>query len=947
MSYKLSGILLVAALLIGCGDDKEELKPKNSLGVLQPIAVSATSDVVDVRTQELMDTYTRLQNTIDDEDINAEIAGRLANLELLLQDQLADQSGENGEEVYLPDYSKTIEAYKTALRQYPDKSDNDSLYYQMAKAYDLSGDSLGALASLTTLVNKYPSSEYFVESQFRRGDYLFVTDRFVQAEQAFAVVIEQGKTSSFYENALYMHGWSLFKLSQYEDSALDFTKVLDRTMPDNGELDGVSPAQRTLVDDSLRVLGIVFSYLDGAQTITELIAKIGPRAYSSLLYEQLADLYASQERYRDAIQTFKAYIQLNPYNEKTAYMHVRMIDTMLQAQFYQEAFAEKAVFINQYSKDSQYYDQAEFEMHDYLDSYLYVYIDEVARFYHARAQQEKRNLQRFRVAPPARQRKMLDDYREAIKYYELFVTSFVNDWHVPEKNYMIAEAYAELGDYNKAIEFYERTAYDYGINSFSEDAAYASILAYKRLLKLTKTEEDKKAIIARKLAAQIAFAEAYAFSQYSRAVMLDSIDMMYALQDYKRAAEQGQRFLDLKPAPAKSERLSVLLVMAHSQYETQQYAAAEKSYYNTLEYLPEGDKRRVQIYDRIAASVYKQAEALAAEGKKLEAVDQLLRVGEISPRSKYRKNAEYDAATYLIQAEAWPRALEVTQQYRKRYDPKRKDLDVTGKMIAIYEGMGQLDKAADELQYVVRNAKDPETQRKALFLSAEYYEKAGDNDRALNAFRSYANRYPEPFDLAIETQYRLSEMYKKLNDDYRRRFWLDKVIVKDKKAGSKRTDRSKYLAAFARNVFAKDYLDAFNKIKLKLPLRNSIGRKKEAMELALKKYRQVMDYQVQEFTTQSTYYTGMIYSQFAKDLMESERPRGFSALELEQYDLLLEEQVYPFEDSAIEIHEANVQNSWNGNYDRWVGKSMQELARLLPGQYNKQEKLADYSDVIF
>ena len=112
-------------------------------------------------------------------------------------------------------------------------------------------------------------------------------------------------------------------------------------------------------------------------------------------------------------------------------------------------------------------------------------------------------------------------------------------------------------------------------------------------------------------------------------------------------------------------------------------------------------------------------------------------------------------------------------------------------------------------------------------------------------------------------------------------------------------------------------------------------------------YEQILEYGVQEFSTQATYYVGEIYAHLSKDLMESQRPPGLNELELEQYSLLLEEQAYPFEEKAIELHESNVRNSQNGIFDKWVSRSISSLAKLLPGRYDKKEQKMGYSDAIY
>ena len=79
-----------------------------------------------------------------------------------------------------------------------------------------------------------------------------------------------------------------------------------------------------------------------------------------------------------------------------------------------------------------------------------------------------------------------------------------------------------------------------------------------------------------------------------------------------------------------------------------------------------------------------------------------------------------------------------------------------------------------------------------------------------------------------------------------------------------------------------------------------------------------------------------LYRQLAADLMKSERPSNLDAEELEQYDLLLEEQAFPFEEKAAEVHEVNARRTTEGIYDEWVRKSYAVLAQLQPARFGKQ-----------
>ncbi len=62
-----------------------------------------------------------------------------------------------------------------------------------------------------------------------------------------------------------------------------------------------------------------------------------------------------------------------------------------------------------------------------------------------------------------------------------------------------------------------------------------------------------------------------------------------------------------------------------------------------------------------------------------------------------------------------------------------------------------------------------------------------------------------------------------------------------------------------------------------------------------------------------------------------------SELELEEYNLLIEEQAYPFEEKGIKIHKKNIELLNSGVYSLWIDKSLKKLGELVPGSYAKYE----------
>lgn len=941
-----SFLLLLCLALFACTSNDYQPAPVGDgfmLGELLPANLSSSTEIANISTDELIETYRSLLPYVKEDALYADVVARIGDLELMLQEQLGERADVQDEEIFMSDFSLAIESYLYVLEHYPDREDNDQVLYLLAKAYDLSGDGIKAFQTLSELVEKHPYSVHYLEAQFRRGDHLFANRRYMEAGHAFKQVIDNDASVPFYENALYMHGWSLFKESLYERSVESFTTLLDQAYSYEAVQEG---EQEDLLSDTIRVMAIAFTYLGGANSIQETYATLGPRDYEFVLYDRLGDLYVDKERFSDAIHTYNFFVQKEPMHDQSPVMHNKVIDTMILARQGDAAREEKEKFVATYHLEGDYFVSASLERQQYLMPYLYAYLDETARFYHARAQRTKTELARFREAPPARKQAMQKDYQQAISVYQQFIQTFPSDQHSAEKSFLIAEAYAELNELEAAITYYEQSAYEYGLHLYSEEAAYSAVLAHKTIVNRAKDSDAYPALVQTRLEAQLRFVDNFAYSQFAKPVLLDSIDMLYAEKDYYQAASQSERFLSLETPGTQRERYTVSVVLGHSYFELASYPMAEKAYQQAAE-LTENPQERKELEDRIASSVYKNAENLAANEYVSEAVDEFLRVALVAPQSQHRENAEYDAATYLLRQEKWQQALDVLISYRESYDPKKESLDIATKVLLAYEGLEDYKNAGEELVRISKISKDQEQQQQSLYLAAEYFEKAGEDERALSLYRSYVHTYPNPFALAIEVRYKLSEMYRKAEDEEKRRYWLEQIIVSDSRAGAQRSDRSRYLAALSRNVFAEDYLHAFDEIKLTLPLAQSLGAKNQAMQEALRRYHQILDYQVQEFSTQALYRIGYLYARLSQDLMESERPQGFDELELEQYEMLLEDEAYPFEEEAIVIHESNVENGWAGAYDKWVAKSIKALAKLSPGRYNKPEKAGEYIHAIY
>jgi hypothetical protein len=202
-------------------------------------------------------------------------------------------------------------------------------------------------------------------------------------------------------------------------------------------------------------------------------------------------------------------------------------------------------------------------------------------------------------------------------------------------------------------------------------------------------------------------------------------------------------------------------------------------------------------------------------------------------------------------------------------------------------------------------------------------------------------RFPAPVADAVEARQRLADLARQAGDAGARQRWLEAIVSADAGAGDARTERTKFLAAKASLELAEPKRRSFAAVPLTHPLKESLAAKKAMMEELLAAYGRAADYGVAEVTTAATFRIAEVYHRFSKDLIDSERPAGLDELELEQYEILLEEQAFPFEEKSIELHEVNAARANDGVYDEWVRRSFDELAALMPARYAKAEKTED------
>jgi len=838
----------------------------------------------------------------------------------------ADQHVSGTDDLEKAGAREAIALYERLLNDYPLYGRNDQVLYQMSRAYEELGQTEKAMQVMDRLVRDYPRSRYVDEVQFRRAEYFFTRRRYLDAEDAYQEIVNVGEGSSFYELALYKLGWTFYKQELYDEGLQRFMALLDHKVSVGYDFKQTEDEQeRKRTDDTFRVISLSFSNLGGADSAVEFFSRYGKRSYEDSVYGNLGEFYFEKRRYADAAAAYNAFVGRNPFHKMAPNFQMRVIEIHAAGGFPSLVLDSKKKFATTYGLQADYWKHFEPSQRPDVLGLLKTNLTDLANHYHACYQDPKQAEDKS------------GNFDEALHWYRLFLSSFPADSESPAINYQLADLLLENRMFGESALEFERTAYGYPAHEKASQAGFRAVAAYReQLAAATPPDEDgvKRAVVR----SSLKFSDTFPDHEKAAVVLGAAADDLYGMKEYEEARSAGSKLIEAFPNADTDVVREAWLVVGHSSYELSRYRDAENAYLNVLSALPPQDPTRDTLVNNLAASIYKQGEQANAALDYRAAAEHFLRVGRMAPTSKIRPTAEYDAAAALIQLRDWNAAASVLIGFRSNFGDHRLQPEVTKKLAYVYRESNQLSLAANEYERIERETTDDEIRRDALLVAAELHEKDDNRLRALEVYRRYVDGFPQPVEVNLETRNRIAEILKAQNDRAAYLEELEQIVAIDASAASARTPRTRYLAGKAALVLAQEQYGAFVAVELVQPFEVNLQRKRELMKAATQRFSRLVDYENGEVTAAATFYLAEIYAHFSKALTTSERPEGLSPVEREQYELAIEEQAYPFEEKAIQVHESNLQLISRGVYNAWIDKSLKKLATIVPARYDRPEE---------
>lgn len=931
----LSLYILLLFLVCACGSE-----PTKSMQTLADIDIETKENKERKKTSLVNNVYTP-KNTHDIEQIkqayyqyirNAKntdnsrqsALNRLAQLELDFTEKLAQEAPENDVDLS-PQYKlaleNTAQLLNTALEEFPNAKNTDSNLYQLARTYNQLGEHEKSDEKLFIIATKHPRSEHYAEAQFRLAERAFARGDYITAEDAYTQVIFTPLGDRFYEKSVFKRGWTRYKQQLYEEALDDYIDVIKKFNDITFDKDNSS--EKNIFDEYLRAIALASAQLEAPSGMHNYFSNKQEYPFVFETYREVAKLYVKQERFSDSSNTLKQFIRYNPNSEHLPFAYIQVLDGWEKGEFKANLFRDINTFYNDFNPSAPYWKNINATIPDPVAKSMRNKIVLVAKNYHQEYENTQSNT----------------SFENSQKWYQRYLQHFKP---YANKN-KIYSAYAELLMSAKltdqALEYFELAAFD-GDLILDKKSAYSALSIASNIYDQKVSQKEKKKALDKYLRYSMAFVSLYPNDSRSTNIALRSAQLSFNENRYAQALT----YTNILPGLTPQQSLAMKNIQARSFFELKQYTDAETLFSELLTIKTLTKKQQHNYLDSMAISIYKQGDVIKEKNKQ-DAYVHFSRISDLAPNSDIAATGLYDAISLSINEKNWSQSIAAITKFKALY-PKHKHIKSVNKSLTVaYLQSDQQGKAAQAFEQLAKSDDDQKVRRAAQWKAAELYEKKNQNQAAIRAYREFAHNFPEPYEQNVEAMFKLVGLYTKTKDNQKKYFWQNQIQKKDAKASQKnQTERTQYIASHTILDLALQKKIEFNTTRLIEPLAKNLKKKKAAMQDSIRLYGRASSYGIAQITTESTYSIGRIYRDFSLSLLNSQRPKHLKGDELEQYDILLEDQAFPFEEKAIEFYETNVARVQDIPFDSWMSKSFNELKELFPVRYARSPKIGLYDE---
>lgn len=855
------------------------------------------------RTKIVQSYYQYIERAPKNDKLREDALSRLAALEI----DNANQENENPQ-LSPQALARANSLLQQSLQDYPNSANKDRALYQLAQVYEQLGRSSESVQSLQKIISDFPKSVFIAEAHFRIAEEAFKRGEYLSAESHYSEALLSPNNGLFAERALYKRGWARFKQNVFNDACEDFVSALRQHA--YTDLSSGTGGKNALINELLRAASLAAAQIP-EQSVPNLLGN--DFVWAEEVFVNLAEV-KRRIGPAQAISAMNVFIQHYPQSPRMPLAYLYQLQ--LYAQLNQWANFDDTLntLYNRYQPDADFW-------------------------------QQNPNVDKNTVLTGLRKNMLTAAGQgltsadaQQLKHANLWSERYLKHFAAYAQQDKMYKQYALLlsanKDSEKALSYYEKSAFD-GAIILDKDAAYSALVTIDQLIQ--KSSGAARQALANKMAQHTkAYAQMYPQDKHTIELVLRAADINLA---EKNSAQIVELVSSLPPSTPLSDQQKAAAIKAQALADLKRYSDAQTTYMAAYS-AQLTTKENTALADGVAALLIKQAEEAKASGNTLQAADFYARIAALIPQHDTAAKGLYQAATICAEQGLWTQAVSFGQEFMRRYGQHELSSDVNRLLSSSYLKANNQGKAAESLEALAKNDKDASVKAAALWQAANLYAQQNDKIAAARAFNQYVDNYPKPFSQYLEALYKLAQLT--TGETKQRQVYLDKIQQANNQAAfSDKTERTTYITAWASLQKANELFTQYQRLRLVEPLAQNLALKKQALQNCVSLYTQAGANNQLDILAEASFQVASIYEDFAKALLASERPKQLKGDDLEQYNVLLEDQAFPFEDKAIEFHQINLARLKTSD-NPWLQKSLAALKRLSPARYGRTAKVSFY-----
>lgn len=864
---------------------------------------------------EVARRYQRLFKTSDEPEVRVDALNRLANI----RDRSGQDIGFSPEEEETV-YREVIESYESILAKGAFSGRLDELIYQMAKAHALTGQPEASVSRLKQLVGLYPESPLVPEARFRIAESAFSAGEYAEAEAGYRALIGSGQAAELTTKAHYMLGWSQFKQgsSAWERAGITFMTVLDDFLPTPQSLKNVPESSVDTIDDTFRVLALMAARRNGADTLLAWLGNSPSRHWDYLLFDRLADYYAVKGEFEASVAVNKTFVRHAPeHSENPAFM-AQIADVWARAGRAGNVREAKADYVAMFGAPEAFSGLGDTDRTRWQG-----FSRQLADFHYHRAEV---------AAQQGDTAGARNAFSQAASFYEALAPRAAAKGEVLR---LAGDARLQATDYKLALADFQQAAYQSGGYSEAADAGWAAVVLLRDGVDSLKQTAEFAPDLGALSDESGRFASQFVKDARLPGLLADLADRWMSAGDNAHALNYSQQVVTNESASG-AELYAGWLVTARVRQRQSEFSLAERAWNHALELIERGRAgevtadQKAALKQQLATVIYRQGEQAAASGKADISVGHFKRIGAVLPGSNIAIRGRFDAGNTLLNAGQFAAAISELAGFRRDFPTHPLAAGVSDKLVYAYVGSGQPLPAASELLEASASAADPWPDK---LRAAALFHEAGATKQRDDLYVAYLNTGVVA--TAANQHVQLQTMRQRLVESADNATAWRKTLVTRELASEWHSEQTLQWAARGALVIGAKAAATFASIELTPPLDESLDHKQKALETARSYFLDAERLGGEGVHSESLYRRAELYRALARDLMASSVPGNLNELEAMQYQILLEEEAFPFEEKAIRLHSENHQRITSQGYDAWIGKSLGVLAEMNPGRYSR------------